>query len=133
LKGEFLSEWDCISVISDKLKLNRGGIENCALNKTKSSGGFIWRYEKYDSIDEVTYKSSGRKNGDVPWNKGVEKMIRCIKGNKCVIQYSLTGKFIKKWDCVLIASHELQIGNSGIHHCASGKRKTYNGYIWRYE
>ena len=133
LKGEFLGEWDCISVIADKLKLNRGGIENCALNKTKSSGGFIWRYEKYNSIDKVTYKSSGRKSGGVPWNKGKELIVRCIKGNNKIIQYSLSGEIIDEWDCVLVVSSKLNIGKSGIHHCASGRRKTYKGYIWKYK
>lgn len=133
LTGEFLSEWDCISIIADKLKINRSSIENCALNKSKSSGGFIWKYEKYDSINEVMYKTSGRKNGSVPWNKGVETLVRCIKGNRKIIQYSLDDKIIKEWDCVLVASNELNIGKSGIHHCASGKRKTYHGYIWKYK
>jgi len=133
LSGKLLKEWECISLASKELNINRGGIENCLLNKTKSSGGFIWRYNKNNKISEINIRKSGRKKGSTPWNKGVEKIIRCINGNKCVIQYSLTGEFIKKWDCVLIASHELQIGKSGIHHCASDKRKTYNGYIWKYE
>lgn len=133
LKGEFLCEWDCINVIADKLKLNRSGIENCALNKSKSSGDFIWKYEKYESIGGVNYKTPGRKDGSIPWNKGKETIVRCVKGNRRIIQYSLTGEIINEWGCVLIASNVLNISKSGIHQCASEKRKTYKGCVWRYE
>jgi len=129
LNGNLLKEWGCITLASNELNINRGGIENCSLGKTKSSGGFIWRYYKSDKIDEIKIKKSGRKKGGIPWNKGKEPLIRCIKGNKCVTQYLLSGEKIKKWGCVLIASHELKISKFGIHNCALGKRKTYKGYI----
>jgi hypothetical protein len=133
LNGKLLKDWECITIASNELNINRGGIENCSLGKSKSSGGFIWRYYKVDKIEGIEIKKSGRKKGSIPWNKGNSTLIRCIQGNKYVVQYSLFGEKIKKWDCVLIASHELQISKSGIHHCASGKKKTYNGYIWKYE
>lgn len=133
LSGEFLCEWECISIVTDKLKIKRGGIENCALKKTKSSGGFIWRYEKKDFIDGIEYKTSGRKKGCIPWNKGKEVIIRCIKGNRPIIQCSLDGGIIREWECVLVASHNLGISKTGIHRCASGKLKTYYGFIWEYK
>lgn len=133
LNGELLKEWGCISVAANELKLNRSGIENCALGTTKSSGGFIWKYYKNEKIDELMLNKPGRKTGDIPWNKGKEMLIRCIKGNKSITQYSLCGEKIKNWDCTLIASYELNINKSGIHQCASGQRKSFGGYVWKYE
>ena len=69
LKGDLIKEWECINVASNKLKINRGCIENCSLCKSKSSGGFIWRYYKFDKIDEIYVEKSGRKKGSIPWNK----------------------------------------------------------------
>jgi|LakMenEpi03Aug12_release.lakeMendotaPanAssembly.Ray.scaffolds.fasta_scaffold00293_41 hypothetical protein len=69
LKGYLIKEWGCISVASNELNINRGGIENCSLGKSKSSGGFIWRYHQFDKIDEICVEKSGRKKGSIPWNK----------------------------------------------------------------
>jgi hypothetical protein len=69
LKGYLIKEWECISKASNELNINRSGIENCSLGKSKSSGGFIWRYDKFDKIDEIFVEKSGRKKGSIPWNK----------------------------------------------------------------
>lgn len=69
LSGGFLNEWECISIVVNELKINRGAIENCALNKTKSSGGFIWSYNYKDFIEPIPHKKPGRKIGSIPWNK----------------------------------------------------------------
>ena len=48
-----------------------------------------------------------------------------------VIQYDLQGNFIKEYDNVCIATRE-----TGIRHlreCCDGKRKTANGYIFKYK
>jgi hypothetical protein len=133
LDGFLIKEWDCISKASNELKINRSAIENCCLGKSKSSNGFIWRYYKNDKINEIKIEKSGRKKGSIPWNKGGKNLIRCIRGNRSIVQYSLSGQKIKKWDCALIASYELGLDKSGIHHCASGVKKSYGGYIWKYE
>lgn len=68
LKGNLLKEWECINLASDKLNINRSAIENCSLGKTKSSGGFIWRYYRCDKIEEIVFEKPGRKKGSTPWN-----------------------------------------------------------------
>jgi len=48
------------------------GIENCALGKSKSSGGYIWKYISeiiYDVVSPLIIEKSGRKKGSIPWNK----------------------------------------------------------------
>jgi hypothetical protein len=70
LDGFLIKEWGCVSEASKELKINRGSIENCARGKSKSSGGFNWKYNKSDKVIElVSYRKSGRKKGSIPWNK----------------------------------------------------------------
>jgi hypothetical protein len=62
LNGDFIKEWDCISEASNELKINRGSIENCANDKSKSAGNFNWKYKNSQKIiKKIIYKKSGRK------------------------------------------------------------------------
>jgi hypothetical protein len=61
--GKFVKEWDCISNASNTLTINRSAIENCIFGKSKTSGGYIWKYK--DSEKEITpikYDKPGRKS-----------------------------------------------------------------------
>lgn len=46
IDNKFLKEWNSLASVEKELKINRSAICNCAKGRTKSSGGFIWRYEK---------------------------------------------------------------------------------------
>lgn len=46
IQGQFIKEWEAGKIAALKLKLNYQGINNCVLGKSKSSGGFIWKYKK---------------------------------------------------------------------------------------
>jgi hypothetical protein len=71
LDGNTIKEWDCISEVSKELNINRGSIENCANNKSKSAGGFNWKYSGSNKIiKKVIHEKSGRKKGGILWNKG---------------------------------------------------------------
>jgi len=52
---------------------------------------------------------------------------------KPLLQFSLDGIFIKRYDFVLQAAKELNVSHSHIVNCASGKLKIAYGYIWKYE
>jgi len=45
LEGNFIREWENGRLASQKLNINYTGLNNNCTNKTKSSGGFIWRYK----------------------------------------------------------------------------------------
>lgn len=44
-QGQFIKEWEAGKIAAIELGLNYQGINNCALGKSKSSGGFVWRYK----------------------------------------------------------------------------------------
>ena len=53
--------------------------------------------------------------------------------HRAVLQFDTSGNFIKKWNCISDAGRFYNISASAITLCASGKRKTANGYLWQYE
>lgn len=46
LNGEFIREWESGKKASETLKINYIGISNNLNNRSKSSGGFIWKYKE---------------------------------------------------------------------------------------
>ena len=55
------------------------------------------------------------------------------KRNKPILQYSLSGEFIREWDSGKSASEELNINSGHISECCKGKLKTCGGFIWKYK
>ena len=53
--------------------------------------------------------------------------------SKRINQYSLTGEFIKQWDCANDAKRFFNIMNAHIGECCKRTRKSAGGYKWRYE
>lgn len=53
--------------------------------------------------------------------------------SKPILQYSLDGELLKRWDCMSDVQRELNIKVCSIVNCASGRQKTSHGYIWKYE
>lgn len=53
--------------------------------------------------------------------------------SKKVYQYSLSGEFIKKWDCISDVQRVLGIIVTHITACCNGRQKTAGDYIWMRE
>jgi hypothetical protein len=135
LTGEFIQRYDSVKTASKELGIKSSGIENCSRGSSKSSGGFIWKYENNITDKEVKpiiYEKLGRKKGGIPWNKGIKFLLGCNRSSKKVYQYDLKGYLIKEWGCVSVASNELNINRGGIENCSLGKSKSSGGFIWRY-
>lgn len=60
-------------------------------------------------------------------NKKISKMV-----SKNVIQFSISGKRIKKWNSMTEASKVTGCDLSAISMCCNGKRRTTGGYQWKY-
>jgi hypothetical protein len=109
LQGNLIRSFDSIKEASLN-GFNEGNIQDCCVGRLKSSKGFIWRY-----------------SGDSPPEKYKSKTI------KSVLQFTLSGEFIKEWDSISIASKDLKIGGNSIVTCCKGKYKSAGGYIWKYK
>lgn len=51
---------------------------------------------------------------------------------KKINQFTLSGDFVKKWDCIMDIQRELGFLNNAIVQCLKGKTKKSYNYIWRY-
>jgi len=113
-------------------------IYNVLIGKRKTSGGYIWLYEKVYSIitkDELnTIVENANTNNSL--NNGIS--TRFSKGTvsdkrKEVHQYTLGGDFVKTWKYAKLVADEFNCSISNISSCASGRNKTARGYKWSYD
>lgn len=55
-----------------------------------------------------------------------------IKSNSIpILQYTLEGEFVRKWDSATEIKNELGFDNSFISKCCRGERKSSYGFIWK--
>jgi len=45
MDDNFIKEWDALCIVSEKLGIDKTGIQHCCAGKTKSSGSFKWKYK----------------------------------------------------------------------------------------
>ena len=109
LKGNLIKSYDSIKDAAS-FGFNEGNIQDCCVYRLKSHRGFIWRYIEDDN--PVVYES---------------------KNKRYVLQYDMSGNFIKEWDSIANACKELKIGSNCITTCCKGKYKSSGGYIWKYK
>lgn len=93
---------------------NTGNIISCCLGSRRYVRNFQWCYQK-------------------DLQKRLNKEARPQKTNaKPIIQYSLDGKEIKKWDSITQACEALGALDSHISQCCKKKRQSSCGFQWRY-
>lgn len=118
-EGNFIREWDCLTQAEEELKaVKRQHIGKCCMGKRKSAGGYQWRYA---SDVEDRHKNIGRPNRQPGKRTG-----------KAVLQYSLEGQLIRKWNMMIDVEKELGISPTTITRCCKGKQSTSGGFIWKY-
>lgn len=114
-KGEFIKRFACIDEASRLLN----GVSPPIIRSLKSSRysayGYRWIYEsEYDQ--EKNYYSP-----DISY------------GKKCILQFTITGEFLKEWESIKEASKEMNCTNTAIIYCLKGKTKSCKGFIWKYK
>lgn len=112
LEGNFIKEWKSYVEASKELNIPQQHISRVLKGERRMTRGFIFKYEKYDSIEKLNTEE-----------KSFAKKIE---------QYSLDGSFIKEWSSITSAEESLGIKN-GIGKCCRGKAKTAGGYQWKYK
>ncbi len=72
--------------------------------------------------------------GKSPSTKTLRKRSESMKGktSRKVVQFDLSGNFIKEWDSIKSAALELKLGNHITQVCR-GQRKSCGGFLWFYK
>lgn len=114
LAGNFIKLWNSLKEASEYLGIKINSISECLRGKSKTSGGFIWKYY-YDkeyplTIEGYTINSKYKK----------------------IIQYSIFGNFIKVWDSMKSIEQDLGIKIHNINDCCKQITKTSGNFIWRF-
>ena len=89
--------------------INKTGIDIQISNK--SSGGFIWKYEKSERVEKYTT------------NKKINP----------VIQLDLNGNFIAEYESMQKAAKLTNSNANGIYYSCIGKYKHSNNFIWKFK
>ena len=110
LSGNWLRDFNSIKEASELNNINDGNIGSCCLGKSKSAGGFMWRYY-----------------GDESPKKYSNKTIRSV------LQYDLLGNLIGEYDSLIEAANMTRSNSNGIQMCCVGKYKHSNSFIWKYK
>jgi hypothetical protein len=78
-------------------------------------------------------KKGGKTRGKIAVESGYLARVQQNR-KRPVIQYSISGDFIKEWDSAKTVQIELKtIHATSITQCCKGKLKTSSGYVWKYK
>lgn len=93
---------------------------------------------KIENLEWVTAAENNLHKYKILGHKGTKPMLGKFSNNspksKKVNQYSISGEYIKSWDCIMDIQRELNINQAGISRVCMNNtnQKTAGGYIWKY-
>ena len=120
LNGNYLNTYESLTIAASTLNLSSSNLSSCCTGKQKSYGGYLWTYEDEESPKQYIDNKYGHTTST---NKRI------------VQQYSKDNIFIQEYN----SAHEAarQIGKpkcaNHITECCQNKRKTCEGFIWKYK
>lgn len=123
--GDLIREWSSATDAGNFLGIKHiSSISSCCTGNRNSAFGFVWRYKDPEKWFPPVYKE-----------RTVDYSIVSRKNRVAVMQYDLTGQFLKEWSSAIDASETLNIGRSGISNCCNTNcsTRTSAGYIWKYK
>lgn len=113
MSGEFICKWDSMTKACVGLGIKSHGISDVCRGKKPSAGGYQWKY--YNA------------------NKPIPQKIAELKPQKkAILQHTLNGDFVKKFDSITCAVKELGINVNQISQCLRAKRNSAGGFKWQY-
>lgn len=115
--GEFITTYESRTEAELKTGADKSAIGKCCDDKQRTSMGYIWRHHGVELTEE-----------HLAWCNGTGK-----EGMRTpIIQYSLDGIFIKKFNSATAIQKELGFDSSAIIRVCKGEQGQSCGFIWRY-
>jgi len=82
---------------------------------------------------QIGYENLINIRKELGWGGHSHQPETILKISKPILQYTLKGNFIKKWESSSEAAKYLQKHPAGITECCRGIRKHIYGFIWRHK
>ena len=122
LDGEYLETYDSFSEAAEANGVLDGSVRSCCNRKTKTCGGFIYRFA--DDDKPVVMK------GKVASSQEISRSGR--REYRKVNQYTLGGKFVRTYNSVVEAALFMGVFASGVRACCNGKSSRCGDYVYVY-
>ncbi|MBL0743878.1 NUMOD1 domain-containing DNA-binding protein [Chryseolinea lacunae] len=113
LSGKMLKRYPSLKEAGRKNGLDSGTISKCALGKSRIAGGYVWRYD------------------DNPYRGEFKNKIK--NKAKKIVQYSLEGKVVARFDSANEASAQTGFTAATLLDCAHKRTRVSHGFVWRFE
>lgn len=115
----------------------------CSIHRLVAKS-FIKNNKKYREVNHIDGDKTNNNVENLQWctssqnqlhayDIGIQKRGKDSQYAKPVLQYSLKGEFIKKWECTKDAAEKLGLNYIAIINNTLGKSKTSQGFIWMRE
>lgn len=123
--------------------LYKNGIKNTKSVHRIVAEAFIPNTNNLPQVDHIDGNRANAALSNLRWCTAKENQnfeiaqkkriyVHILKEGKPIVQYSLKGEFINRWNSVSTASRTLGITREGIRDCCLGKQKTAFGFVWKY-
>lgn len=119
--GEYIESYDSISEAAEVNNVLDGCVRACCNRKTKTSGGFIYRYANDDRPVVMTNKVS-----ETQTVRDGRREYRAVN------QYTLGGKFVRSYSSVVEAAQLMGVFASGVRACCNGKVRRCGNFRYVY-
>lgn len=109
-----------------KISVSTRGVKKSEEGRKKYSEIMLLRWANEEYRNQMSVVHKGKKQSE----ESIKK--RNLKINKPIIQLDLDGNFIKEWESI-IATQKDGFNPSHISQVCKGKRRSTNGFKWKYK
>jgi hypothetical protein len=113
LAGKRVKTYQSVKEAGTQMDIDPNNISRCALRKSMTGGGFVWRYEGDSYNGEYKNKIKNKP--------------------KEIVQYNLDGKKVAGFTSVNEAARVNGFSSAVLLDCANRKSKVAHGFVWRFQ
>lgn len=120
LNGIYITTYESIANAAKNLGLDASNLTTRCKNRQKSYGNYLWVYHNEPAPEVYIDKRIGHLTSS---------------SKRIVLQYSKENQYIKEYESAHEAARQINKPKCANHitECCQGKRKTCEGYIWKYK
>lgn len=111
----------------EKIRQKATGVKQSVETRKKRAQKMLGKKHSAETIEKIRRTQSNRT-----WEeKRIEALLSVTE--KMVSQYDICGNYICSYDSATKAANAIGGNFGSVSRCCRGERRTYKGYVWRYE